>query len=108
MMPKWNGLEVPKLPRGVFIRTMSNTVRGFQICANTEQFTDTHTNLVDVCKKNGKLWEVLLWDVEGVTWKGHTEVDTLQEALDYAVAMLWLGEVKYTLDEGRVDVRYED
>jgi hypothetical protein len=107
MMPKWNGLEVPKLPRGVYLNK-SVGITGTQLCANTDQFSTRLTNLAHISPK-GEKWQVEFWGaMGGVGWTKPVKTDTEQEALDYAVVMLWLGEVKYTLDEGRVDVRYED
>jgi len=100
MMPKWNGLEVPKLPRGVYIRIKED---GFWICANAE----VYMNLADIWN-GGDGWMIDFWKGENAWVTSSNVCETKQEALDYAVAMLWLGEVQYTLDEGRVDVRYED
>lgn len=102
-MPKWNGLEVPKLPRGVYLRKKD---AGVWIRANAEEYPETYMNLADIWNGDDG-WMVDFWK-GGAAWETSTNVcETQQEALDYAVAMLWLGEVKYTLDEGRVDVRHE-
>lgn len=111
-MAKWHGLEVPVLPRGVYLQTSKNCTTDLQACANTEQFGNTFTNLIDIHRKirgdNTSPWSVNFWDVNGIKWIEGQETATMQEALDYAIAMLWLGEVQYTLDEGRIDVRYDE